>query len=161
VNRALTGDCLIFPALRNNNNDEPDATDIRPIGTIAAIRQMAKVLNGGVHIIVEGLTRAKAELATKSDVSLRATVAPLAEAAETAHRAPLSHPASARRERPRSGSRDDRGRSDPAHHQRLHSGSRRAQPRASAWRRRAEDRRDRRGEREGSGGVTGTAEAAP
>jgi ATP-dependent Lon protease len=82
VNRALTGDRLIFLSLQNNNKEEPDAADIRPIGTIAAIRQMVKVPNGGVHIIVEGLSRARAELVTKSDASLRATVAPLPEAAE-------------------------------------------------------------------------------
>src|SRR5882762_4704643 len=61
VNRALTGDRLIFLALQTNDKDEPDATEVHAIGTISAVRQMAKIPNGGVHIIVEGLTRAKAE----------------------------------------------------------------------------------------------------
>src|SRR4029434_8189236 len=51
--------------------------DLRPIGTIAAIRQMAKVPTGGIHIIVEGLTRAKSELVTKTGESVRARVVPM------------------------------------------------------------------------------------
>jgi ATP-dependent Lon protease len=82
VNRALAGDRLLFLALQSNDKDEAEATDIRNIGTIAAIRQMAKVPNGGIHIIVEGLTRAKAELFSKSGDALRAMVAPLPDPAE-------------------------------------------------------------------------------
>ncbi len=61
VNRALAGDRLLFLALQNDEKDEPGPGDLRTIGTIAAIRQMAKVPTGGIHIIVEGLTRAKAD----------------------------------------------------------------------------------------------------
>jgi ATP-dependent Lon protease len=82
VNRALAGDRLLFLTLQNNDAEEPEATDLRPIGTIAAIRQMAKVPSGGVHIIVEGLTRARVETTTKSGTSLKATVAPLPEKTE-------------------------------------------------------------------------------
>jgi ATP-dependent Lon protease len=77
VNRALSGDRLMFLALQNNDKDEPDPTDLRTVGTIGAIRQMAKVPNGGIHIIIEGLTRAKADSISRTDVSVRATVAPL------------------------------------------------------------------------------------
>jgi ATP-dependent Lon protease len=79
VNRALAGDRLIFLALQNSDKDEPEAADLRAIGTIAAIRQMAKVPNDGVHIIVEGLVRAKADVVTKVGVSLRAIVSPQLE----------------------------------------------------------------------------------
>ena len=82
VNRALAGDRLIFLALQTNDKDEPDASDLHTIGTVAAIRQMAKVPNGGVHVIVEGLMRAKAEPITRTDVWLRATVSPAPEAAD-------------------------------------------------------------------------------
>jgi ATP-dependent Lon protease len=77
VNRALAGDRLLFLTLQKNDKDEPEAADLHTVGTIAAIRQMAKVPNGGIHIIVEGLTRAQATLVTKTAVSLRAVVAPL------------------------------------------------------------------------------------
>jgi ATP-dependent Lon protease len=77
VNRALSGDRLMFLALQNPDKDEPDPADLRPIGTIAAIRQMAKVPNGGIHVIVEGLTRAKSDLVTRSGDVVRATVIPV------------------------------------------------------------------------------------
>jgi ATP-dependent Lon protease len=74
VNRALAGDRLLFLTLQKNDADEPNAADLHDIGTVAAIRQMAKVPNGGVHVIVEGLLRAKVDAITRSGVSLRATV---------------------------------------------------------------------------------------
>src|SRR5216684_5712076 len=77
VNRALAGDRLLFLSLQNSDKDDSEPGDLRRVGTIAAIRQMAKVPNGGVHVIIEGLTRAKADVMTKSDASLRATVSPL------------------------------------------------------------------------------------
>jgi ATP-dependent Lon protease len=74
VNRALAGDRLIFLVLQRNDNEEPEGADLHTIGTIAAIRQMAKIPNGSIHVIVEGLMRAKADVVTKSGASLRATV---------------------------------------------------------------------------------------
>ena len=82
VNRALAGDRLLFLSLQNNDKDDPDPGDLRPVGTIAAIRQMAKVPNGGVHVIIEGLTRAKSDVMTNGDASLRAIVSPLPEVAD-------------------------------------------------------------------------------
>src|SRR5262249_52378498 len=76
VNRALAGDRLLFLALQHGDDDEPHPDHLHKIGTIAAIRQMAKVPAGGIHIIVEGLTRARAESIARSDTMLRATVAP-------------------------------------------------------------------------------------
>jgi ATP-dependent Lon protease len=77
VNRALTGDRLLFLTLQTTDKDEPDPSDLRTIGTIAAIRQMAKAPGGGLHIVVEGLTRAKADLVARSAGGLQAKVAPL------------------------------------------------------------------------------------
>jgi ATP-dependent Lon protease len=83
VNRALSTDRMIFLALQNSDaQDDVEPDDVRKIGTIAAIRQMARAPNGGLHIIVEGMARAKAELITKSGVSLRAMVNPIPEPAE-------------------------------------------------------------------------------
>src|SRR4026207_268201 len=79
VNRAPAGARLLFLSLQHNDKDEPEPADLRTIGTIAAIRQMAKVPNGGVHVIVEGLVRGKAGLITKSSNSLVARVSPLPE----------------------------------------------------------------------------------
>ncbi|HZP47142.1 MAG TPA: endopeptidase La [Vicinamibacterales bacterium] len=76
VNRALSGDRLLFLVLQREEKDEPDADDLHTVGTIGAIRQMAKMPNGGIHVIVEGLTRARSSRATKSGVSLSAEVTP-------------------------------------------------------------------------------------
>ncbi len=79
VNRALAGDRLMFLSIQSAERDEPEPGDIRPIGTIAAIRQMAKAPNGVVQVIVEGVSRAKADVVSRTDASLRATVALLPE----------------------------------------------------------------------------------
>src|SRR5262245_39755788 len=78
VNRALGGDRLLFMTLQNNDKDEPDAQDLRTIGTVGAIRQMAKVANG-VQLIVEGLMRGKIEVVARSGLSLRASVSAAAD----------------------------------------------------------------------------------
>src|SRR5262245_41909359 len=79
VNRALAADRLLFLTLQSTERDEPEPSDLKTIGTIAAIRQMAKVPAGGIHIIVEGLMRARADLVNRSASSLRASVTPMSE----------------------------------------------------------------------------------
>lgn len=76
VNRALAADRLLFLSLQHGDEDEPHPDHLHKLGTIAAIRQMAKVPAGGVHIIVEGLTRARAESLTRGDAILQAKVSP-------------------------------------------------------------------------------------
>src|SRR4029079_4929622 len=61
VTRAVAGDRLRFLTLQNGERDAPEPDDLRRIGTIAAIRQMAKAPNGAVHVIVEGTLPAKAQ----------------------------------------------------------------------------------------------------
>jgi ATP-dependent Lon protease len=78
----LAGDRLLFLTLQTSDREETDPTDTRAIGTIGAIRQMAKVPNGGIHIIAEGLTRARAQAVTRVGQALRATVSPESETAE-------------------------------------------------------------------------------
>src|SRR5689334_3236574 len=82
VNRALSGDRLLFLVLQNNDTEDPEATELRTIGTIAAIRQMAKVPNGAIHVVVEGLQRASADVYNKSGVSMNAMVRPRPEVVE-------------------------------------------------------------------------------
>jgi len=82
VNRALAGDRLVFLTLQKSDKDEPEPDDLHTIGTVAAIRQMAKVPTGGIHVIVEGLMRGKSDVVTRSGLSLRATVSALPDAVE-------------------------------------------------------------------------------
>jgi ATP-dependent Lon protease len=82
VNRALAADRLLFLTLQDSESDRPETSELRPVGTIAAIRQMAKAPNGAIHVIVEGLLRARSEQLSGSDSWLRATVALLPEKSE-------------------------------------------------------------------------------
>ena len=82
INHALASDRLLFLALQTADRDEPEPGDLKRTGTIAAIRQMARVPGGGVHVIVEGLTRARSELVSRSELALRATVSPAPEPTE-------------------------------------------------------------------------------
>ena len=82
VNHALAGDRLVFLTLQKDEADEPKESDLHMIGTVAAIRQMAKVPGGGIHVIVEGLMRAKADQFTRSGVALRAMVSAAPESAD-------------------------------------------------------------------------------
>lgn len=79
VNRALAGDRLLFLTRQTSDVEEPQPNDLREIGTIAAIRQMAKAPNGTIHVVVEGLQRARADLITRTANSLRALVRPQPE----------------------------------------------------------------------------------
>jgi ATP-dependent Lon protease len=82
VNNALAGDRLVFLTLQKDEADEPKESDLHTIGTVAAIRQMAKVPGGGIHVIVEGVMRAKADRFTRHGVGLRATVSAAPESAD-------------------------------------------------------------------------------
>ncbi|MDR1989669.1 MAG: endopeptidase La [Acidobacteriaceae bacterium] len=81
VNRALARDRLLFVARQAGENEEPQPDDIKRIGVIVAIRQMAKA-GQGIHVIVEGLTRARADVISRGEQTLMATVTPLPEPAE-------------------------------------------------------------------------------
>ncbi len=82
VNRALAGDRLVFMTLQTVDADDPQPNDLKTIGTIGAIRQMAKVPNGGIHVLVEGLTRGTTDLMTHTANAFRATVRPAPEDSE-------------------------------------------------------------------------------
>src|SRR5215467_4505819 len=82
VNRALASDRLIFLSLQTTDSADPEPADLKPLGTIAAIRQMAKAPTGGIHVVVEGLARARADVINQVGQSLRATVQPSPEQAE-------------------------------------------------------------------------------
>ncbi len=81
VNRALGGDRLVLLVLQENDVDDPGPDDLRKIGTVGVIRQMAKVGNG-INIIIEGLARARAETITRTDTTMRARIEPMPEVVE-------------------------------------------------------------------------------
>jgi ATP-dependent Lon protease len=83
INRALAADRLLFLTLQKTDSEDPEPAALCQIGTIAAIRQMAKAPNGAIHVLVEGTIRGRSELVTHSDLTLKATVAPFPEKADS------------------------------------------------------------------------------
>ena len=81
VNRALGSDRLVLLLLQENDQDDPAPEDVRRIGTVAVVRQMAKVGNG-INIIVEGVARVRADIVTRTGTSMRAQITPLPESVE-------------------------------------------------------------------------------
>ena len=82
VNRALTADRLILLVLQEDDSDEPTAENLKRVGTVGVIRQMAKAPTGGVNVIVEGLARVRADVFTRSGNTLRAQITPLPDTGE-------------------------------------------------------------------------------
>ncbi|RPJ80878.1 MAG: endopeptidase La, partial [Acidobacteria bacterium] len=81
INRALGGDRMVLLLLQEGEADDPMPADLRRVGTMAVIRQMAKAPNG-LHVIVEGLTRTRAENLERTGTYMRATPVALPEKVE-------------------------------------------------------------------------------
>ncbi|HWM28931.1 MAG TPA: LON peptidase substrate-binding domain-containing protein, partial [Woeseiaceae bacterium] len=78
VNRALGADRMVLLLLQDNDVEDPTPNDVRRIGTIGIIRQMAKT-GGGINVIMEGVARVRADVVTRSGTSMRAQITPLPE----------------------------------------------------------------------------------
>jgi ATP-dependent Lon protease len=81
VNRALTGDRTVLLLLQKTDADEPGPDDLHRVGTVAVIRQMAKA-QSGMRVLVEGVSRARAEFLQQDRGMLKALLKPLPETAE-------------------------------------------------------------------------------
>jgi endopeptidase La len=81
VNRALGGDRLILLLLQENDADDPTPEDVRKVGTVAVVRQMAKA-GAGINIIIEGIARVRADVVTRVGTSMRAQITPMIESYE-------------------------------------------------------------------------------
>jgi ATP-dependent Lon protease len=78
VNRALGGGRLVLMLLQDNDVEDPGPNDVRRIGTVGIIRQMAKT-GTGINVIMEGVARVRADVVTRSGTSMRAQITPLPE----------------------------------------------------------------------------------
>jgi ATP-dependent Lon protease len=75
LEEALTGDRKIFLATQHDASvDEPSASDIYQVGTVANIVQSLKLPDGNIKVLVEGVERARAIEVTDSDGFFVATV---------------------------------------------------------------------------------------
>ena len=81
VNRALAGDRLVLLLMQKTDADEPTIDDLHRVGTVAAIRQMAKAQTG-MRVLVEGIVRARAEFLQNDKGVLTALLKPLPETSE-------------------------------------------------------------------------------
>jgi endopeptidase La len=81
VNRALGADRLILLVLQEGDEEDPGPDDVRRVGTVGVIRQMAKV-SGGINIIIEGLARVRADSVTRTGTTMRATITAIPESSE-------------------------------------------------------------------------------
>jgi len=81
VNRALGADRLILLLLQEGDEEDPGPDDLKRIGTVGVIRQMAKV-SGGINIIIEGLARVRADSVTRTGTTMRAQITPIPESSE-------------------------------------------------------------------------------
>jgi endopeptidase La len=81
VNRALGSDRLILLVLQDNESEDPGPDDLRKIGTVGIIRQMAKA-GLGINIIIEGIARVHLDSVTRTGTSMRAHITPAPESSE-------------------------------------------------------------------------------
>src|SRR5687768_11850242 len=81
VNRALGSDRLILLVLQDNDKEDPGPEDVRKVGTVAIIRQMAKSAVG-LNIILEGLARVRLDRVTRTGTSMLAQITPMPETYE-------------------------------------------------------------------------------
>jgi ATP-dependent Lon protease len=73
VNRALGGDRMLLLVLQEGELDDPGPDQVKRIGTVGIIRQMARNPSG-LHVIVEGLARVRADVISRTGLSMRAVI---------------------------------------------------------------------------------------
>jgi len=73
VNRALTGDRLLFLSLQASDSESPGPKDLKQTGTVGVIRQMARGAHG-LQIVVEGLERVYAESISLTEQTMTANI---------------------------------------------------------------------------------------
>jgi ATP-dependent Lon protease len=73
VNRALTGDRLLFLSLQVSDSETPGPADLRQMGTAGVIRQMARGAHG-LQIVVEGIERVHAETISLTEQKMTAAI---------------------------------------------------------------------------------------
>lgn len=83
VEQAMLGDQFLFVVSQKDESvDTPSGEDLYEIGTITKLKQMSRMQNGIVRVLVEGLERGKRKELEKEDPYLLADVESLAEDAD-------------------------------------------------------------------------------
>lgn len=79
------GRYILLAAQKSAAKDEPELSDIYPVGTIASVLQLLKLPDGTVKVLVEGVQRANIESLTDEEGFFRAGATPLAQDDEANH----------------------------------------------------------------------------
>jgi len=78
VNRALASDRMLLLVLQIGETEDPGPEQVRRIGTVGVIRQMARA-QSGIQVVVEGIARVRADVVNRTGLSMRAMIRPLPE----------------------------------------------------------------------------------
>ncbi len=78
VNRALAGDRMLVLVMQVGDADDPQPNQLRKVGTVAVIRQMAKGAMG-LQILVEGVSRVRLDEVTRDGNVMDAAISPAPE----------------------------------------------------------------------------------
>src|SRR3972149_250248 len=78
INRALAAERMLLLVMQKSDSEDPGPDDLRTIGTVAIVRQMAKSMVG-LNVLVEGLARVRVEEYVREGTNLRARVVPAPE----------------------------------------------------------------------------------
>ncbi len=73
VNRALAGDRMLVLVMQVGDSDDPEPSQLRKVGTVAVIRQMAKGAMG-LQILVEGVARVRLDDVTRDGNVMDASI---------------------------------------------------------------------------------------
>jgi ATP-dependent Lon protease len=80
---AMEGDKrILLVAQKSAETDDPGATDLHPIGTLAQVLQLLKLPDGTIKVLVEGLVRARVDGVREEDGALSGN-ADVVDSAET------------------------------------------------------------------------------
>ncbi|WP_404828970.1 endopeptidase La [Effusibacillus dendaii] len=84
LEKAMVGENLIVLASQTETNiDDPEPNDIFDMGTVARVKQMLKLPNGTIRVLVEGVSRAKVLEYTETDDHYEVEVFEIHETEET------------------------------------------------------------------------------
>ncbi|MDZ4098699.1 MAG: endopeptidase La [Methylophilaceae bacterium] len=73
---------ILLVAQKSPNNDDPDASDLYDVGTIATVLQMLKLPDGTVKVLVEGIRRARVLEFVETDECFAARAEDIEDAAD-------------------------------------------------------------------------------
>jgi ATP-dependent Lon protease len=85
VDEALaTNRMIVFAAQRSPEIEDPKPEEIHSMGTVAIILRMVKLTEGQMRVLVQGVSRARIDLMTRTEPSLQAKITLIAEKEEKA-----------------------------------------------------------------------------